>query len=131
MAGFRHAEHDWGLLRSRSVGFAVGRQPRTGFAFGVSMATTGGVSKWPEKPGLFGLLRGQTRFAERGVVIALSTRRRTGPRGCCEEPVKPMAHFVANRCHTPACNTWHVLVPQVRGGDLSINCFQVNDLRYR
>src|SRR4051794_39732540 len=101
MASFRPAERDCGLIQSRSVVFAVGRQPRTDFAYGVSTATTDGVSKWPEKPGLFGLLRGQKRFAKRGVEFAFSARTRTGRGGHCEGTVKAMAQFVANRCHIP------------------------------
>jgi len=38
---------------------------------------------------------------ENGVGFALLHRRRTQLLGRCEEFVKTMAHFVANRCHTP------------------------------
>ena len=38
---------------------------------------------------------------ESGVGFALLRRRRTQLLGRCEEFVKTMAHFVANRCHTP------------------------------
>ena len=51
MASYRPAESDCGLIRARSVVFAVGRQPRTDFAFGASMATSDCVSKWPDKQG--------------------------------------------------------------------------------
>src|SRR4051794_13262362 len=78
-ASFRAAEPDCNLIQSQSVAFAVGRQPRTDFAFGVSMATADRVSKWPEKPVLFGFLRGQKRFAKWSVEFALSARRRTPP----------------------------------------------------
>ena len=51
MASYRPAGGDCGLIRAQSIVFAVGRQPLTDFAFGVSMATTDEAPKWPEKQG--------------------------------------------------------------------------------
>ena len=101
MAGFRPAGRGCGLNRSQSGGFAVGRQLRTDFAFGVSMATMDRVSKWPEK-------RGSSPFSEGSNgsprEAAGSPYQREGELNftAVEESGRgPMAQFVSNRCHTP------------------------------
>ena len=55
----------------------------------------------------------------RSIEFALSTRRRTRSDRRCEEIVKTMAHFVANRCHTPISPhawrlTWRGTIPSSR-----------------
>ena len=49
-----------------------------------------------------------------GVEFALSHRMRTDPQGQCEEAVKTMAQFVANRCHTPTEAPHEIEVPPRR-----------------
>jgi len=38
-----------GVIQSQGIAFADGRQSRTDFAFGVSVATKDGVSEWPKR----------------------------------------------------------------------------------
>ncbi len=89
-----------GVIRSQGVAFAVGRQSRTDFAFGASVAPGDEVAEWPEKTGLLTVsdgrivsLRGASSSHYQRECELIFTAVAEGGRGS-------MAHLVANRCHT-------------------------------
>src|SRR4051794_31203198 len=75
-----------GVIRDQAVAFAVGRQSRTDFAFGVSVAANDGVSERPEKTALSTIsdgrrtsLRGawSSHYQREGELVVTTWRRGT------------------------------------------------------
>jgi hypothetical protein len=68
-------------------------------------------------------LAGDTRTPAKRLVLL--RRRRIQPRGRCEESVKAMAHFVANRCHSPTGRKNWLFTGSANGGKTMAVLFSV------
>src|SRR5262249_37191597 len=74
-------------------------RPRFGFA--VARPEVGTLQTTPTKPAVPATSGGSWLAVAGAVAVAFRRRKRTHAWGQCEESVKTMAQFVANRCHTP------------------------------